>query len=54
MREENFLGEVAKEACFGEGELVCKEEFASCLIILDAESGIEIGVEMSDDVFLVR
>ena len=54
MREEDFLGEVTKEACFGEGKLVCEEEFASCLIILDAESGIEIGVEMSDDVFLVR
>ena len=54
VREKDFLGKVAKEAHFREGKLVCKEEFVCCLVILDAESGVKIGVEMPDDMFLIH
>ena len=53
MREEDFLGEVTKQACFGEGKLVCKEEFLSCLVILNAESGVKIRVETANDMFFI-
>ena len=54
MGEKDFLGEVAKEARFREGNLVRKEEFPCRLVILDTESGVEIGVETPDDMLFVH
>ena len=51
--EKDFLGNVDEQTGLREGKLIGMEEFPRCLLVFDAEHGVEIGVEKSNDVFLV-